>query len=283
MKINSICILCTMRCNMNCWYCFNKIKAFRGKDMNREKFYKCVNNATDVLGVNRVVISGGEPILCRDFPTFLKICEDFNVDLDLFTNGLQIFDAVELLNKCVCLKKIYLSWNALVINPTNQIFMKQLKTTLKLRRMLREDIFIKVQFIVSSETIKFLDRIIDLNLPKISFAVQLLVPSKLTKELDIFFKTIKKWSKKEKKHLYVRLMKTFYLNGEIPIKSRKFCKGSYFPVIDPSGFLYPCMFWDRSIGNVFSEDKKPFLHLQEFNILTGELQCFKEECLTINK
>ena len=83
----------TSKCNLNCAHCFTK-KDNTGKEMTLEQKKNMVDQM-QLLGINEILIGGGEPFFDKDFIEFVEYCLDRNVSTKVFTNGL-------LLNENVC-------------------------------------------------------------------------------------------------------------------------------------------------------------------------------------
>jgi len=71
-------------CNYGCTYCYSKKKASRKTDWMR------VLDDCNKLNVREVQFLGGEPLLDKDIRRYLKKCEEFGMNVILFTNGILI-------------------------------------------------------------------------------------------------------------------------------------------------------------------------------------------------
>lgn len=74
-------------CNMDCWYCHNRA-LWKAENLLDEA------EVTDFLKKHRgfldgVVISGGEPTLQKDLPSFIRSMKDMGYHVKLDTNGLK--------------------------------------------------------------------------------------------------------------------------------------------------------------------------------------------------
>lgn len=90
----------TSKCNLNCVHCFTK-KDNIGTEMSLEQKKTMVQQMQE-LGINEILIGGGEPFAQSDFMEFVEYCLERNISTKVFTNGL-------LLNEDMC-KRIG-KWN----------------------------------------------------------------------------------------------------------------------------------------------------------------------------
>ncbi|HBC31336.1 MAG TPA: hypothetical protein DC024_08870 [Clostridiales bacterium] len=80
----------TSKCNLNCTHCFTK-----NSDVKREMTFSEKISMLDQmyeLGVNEILIGGGEPFIQSDFPDFVEECLKRNIITKVFTNGLLLND-----------------------------------------------------------------------------------------------------------------------------------------------------------------------------------------------
>ncbi|MFQ6342756.1 GTP 3',8-cyclase MoaA [Campylobacter sp. VTCC 70190] len=102
-KINYLRISVTQRCNFRCLYCMPKIPFdYQPKEnlLSFEELFLFVKAAIDE-GIEKIRITGGEPLLRRDLSVFIKMISSYKSDIDLAitTNGFLLKDfAKELKN-----------------------------------------------------------------------------------------------------------------------------------------------------------------------------------------
>ena len=78
----------TSKCNLNCAHCFTK-KDNIGIEMTIDQKKNMVNQMTE-LGINEILIGGGEPFAKEDFHEFVQYCLDNSISTKVFTNGLLL-------------------------------------------------------------------------------------------------------------------------------------------------------------------------------------------------
>ena len=115
-KINYLRISVTQRCNFRCLYCMPKIPFdYQPKEnlLSFEELFLFVKVAIDE-GIEKIRITGGEPLLRKDLSVFIKMIHDYKSDLDLAitTNGFLLKDFAKDL-KDAGLKRLNISLDTL--------------------------------------------------------------------------------------------------------------------------------------------------------------------------
>ena len=95
-KINYLRISVTQRCNFRCLYCMPKIPFdYQPKEnlLSFEELFLFVKATIDE-GIEKIRITGGEPLLRKDLSIFIKMISDYKSDIDLAitTNGFLLKD-----------------------------------------------------------------------------------------------------------------------------------------------------------------------------------------------
>ncbi|HIH2289183.1 TPA: GTP 3',8-cyclase MoaA [Campylobacter jejuni] len=115
-KINYLRISVTQRCNFRCLYCMPKIPFDYQPQENLlsfEELFLFVKAAIDE-GIEKIRITGGEPLLRKDLSIFIKMISDYKSDIDLAitTNGFLLKDFAKDL-KNAGLKRLNISLDTL--------------------------------------------------------------------------------------------------------------------------------------------------------------------------
>ncbi|BEK30793.1 GTP 3',8-cyclase MoaA [Campylobacter jejuni] len=115
-KINYLRISVTQRCNFRCLYCMPKIPFdYQPKEnlLRFEELFLFVKAAIDE-GIEKIRITGGEPLLRKDLSIFIKMISDYKSDIDLAitTNGFLLKDFAKDL-KNAGLKRLNISLDTL--------------------------------------------------------------------------------------------------------------------------------------------------------------------------
>jgi cyclic pyranopterin phosphate synthase len=95
---NNLRISVTDRCNLRCTYCMPEEVTFldRGELLTFEEIARFVAVAT-TLGIDKVRLTGGEPLMRRDLPTLVRmLCKIEGIrDVGLTTNGLLLAEQAQ--------------------------------------------------------------------------------------------------------------------------------------------------------------------------------------------
>ncbi len=94
--LRSLRISVTDRCTLRCRYCMPE-EHYQWIPREQIMTFEEIDTLVDVfrrLGVTRLRLTGGEPLLRRSLPTLIKMLALKNVDLALTTNGLLLADRV---------------------------------------------------------------------------------------------------------------------------------------------------------------------------------------------
>ncbi|EAJ1713784.1 TPA: GTP 3',8-cyclase MoaA [Campylobacter jejuni] len=115
-KINYLRISVTQRCNFRCLYCMPKIPFdYQPKEnlLSFEELFLFVKAAMDE-GIEKIRITGGEPLLRKNLSIFIKMISDYKSDIDLAitTNGFLLKDFAKDL-KNAGLKRLNISLDTL--------------------------------------------------------------------------------------------------------------------------------------------------------------------------
>lgn len=86
-RIDSLGIHITRRCNLSCTYCYEK--SYRKGNIGTEAMMKIIRES-GLLGIKKVVILGGEPLLHEGLYDMIRLCCNNGRRVTLFTNGILI-------------------------------------------------------------------------------------------------------------------------------------------------------------------------------------------------
>lgn len=79
-------------CNLDCTHCYRSENRVSGKKIDIAQM-EIIADKLSELGVHSVVLTGGEPFLNENLSDFIRILNDCNIRVVVFTNG-QIYDEV---------------------------------------------------------------------------------------------------------------------------------------------------------------------------------------------
>jgi len=112
--VNGIRISVTQKCNLNCFYCHREGENEKvAKEMTPDEIKKIVEIAAK-LGIKRVKITGGEPLIRRDITEIIEKISNIKGirDVSLTTNGVLLAEYAEKLRKAG-LKRVNVSLDTL--------------------------------------------------------------------------------------------------------------------------------------------------------------------------
>ena len=126
-KVNYLRVSVTERCNFRCQYCMpEKPFSWVPKEnlLSFDDLFKFIKVAIDE-GINKVRITGGEPLLREDLDKFIKLIHDYKpeIDLAITTNGFLLPDVAHKL-KVAGLKRLNISLDSLKPAVAAQIAQK---------------------------------------------------------------------------------------------------------------------------------------------------------------
>lgn len=88
-EITSLRLSITQKCDLNCFYCHKEGQKKGTEEISLEKIQKIVSVANK-LGINKVKITGGEPLQRKDILQIVKICSSYMKEVSLTTNGILL-------------------------------------------------------------------------------------------------------------------------------------------------------------------------------------------------
>lgn len=114
-RILDVYVHLTQRCNLDCTYCYNKKNLNKWQDISINSWKKCILELKE-QGLEKVIITGGEPFLSDNLIELCKYVKDLNLQLQILTNGTLIENKVEVLELA---DKIIISLDAIDPNKNN--------------------------------------------------------------------------------------------------------------------------------------------------------------------
>lgn len=139
----------TSRCNLKCKFCC-------GADKNKiDVTFDEICNAVDKLasiGTDRIVITGGEPLIRTDIDEIIKYIHKKGINVYLSTNGCYIEEHIDIVNKYVDCVGLPLDGNDHDICYKMSRNSNQIETTFNAMQIIRKycpDVIIKIGTVVS--------------------------------------------------------------------------------------------------------------------------------------
>lgn len=126
-KLNSVYLHVTQRCNLSCSYCYNR-KNLNQLDVLSTDDISHIADSLKNIGVSNIIITGGEALLRDDIVGICEIFKNLKFNLSLLTNGTLISKKQSILN---LLDKVIIS-----IDTFNQ--MKNMRNGLNVLKLKEE-------------------------------------------------------------------------------------------------------------------------------------------------
>jgi len=269
--VNDIRISITQKCNLNCFYCHKEGEEEKTtKEMTPDEIKKIIEIAAK-LGIKRVKITGGEPLIRKDVTEIVEKISNIKgiKDLSLTTNGVLLAEYAEKLRKAG-LKRANISLDTLDPQKYQKItrrnyhkqviegIIKAVETGLHpvkinmvvLKGINDTEIWDMINFSAKTNTILQLIEFIPLNAPNLSFREHHMNLDPIEEELR------KKAIKIITRKLHAR-KKYFLPNGaevEIvkPFHNTVFCANCTRIRITSDGKLKPCLMRNDNLVDILT-------------------------------
>src|SRR5574344_691968 len=106
MKFKKIYVEITNNCNLNCSFC-SKDKRQK-KSLTEREFRYILNEIKEYTNYIYLHVKG-EPLLHKDIIKFINIADEYNLKVNLTTNGVLIDKEIDKLKECKAINKINFS------------------------------------------------------------------------------------------------------------------------------------------------------------------------------
>ncbi|MBM0636488.1 GTP 3',8-cyclase MoaA [Campylobacter sp. VicNov18] len=265
-KINYLRISVTQKCNFRCLYCMPKIPFdYQPKEnlLSFEELFLFVKASID-KGIEKIRITGGEPLLRKDLSAFIKMISDYKKDIDLAitTNGFLLKDFAKDL-KNAGLKRLNISLDTLdskkakilaqkdvldsVLAGINEALNRGLKVklnTVALKNLNDKELIALLEFAKSKNTqIRFIEFMENTH------AYGKLQGLKRDEILQILSQKYQiKLIKKDEKAPVSIYSADGYEFGIIDPHTHEFCNSCNRIRLSAEGLLIPCLYFDEALS-----------------------------------
>ena len=255
----------THNCNEKCIHCLND-----KQDLKTELSFEAFKSVTDeafMLGVPRIILSGGECTLNKDFIKIAEYIREKRISLEIFTNGQTLYDNENLLNR---VENLYPHRVSLSLYSLNEAIHDEItgikgshaKTLSVIKRLKEKNISVEIKCFAMNKNASTCTEIA-------KFAQEL--GGGVTASLDCKFfnnptrnnnnvriqnKQMFKLYTDKNSLLYVKDEITSDLNSE-KFKNRRICGGEFSGLsISPNGDITVCPSWKIPVGNIKTDSIK---------------------------
>lgn len=91
-------LVLTQKCLQNCLYCHREGLSGEEKELLNPSDYRFIFKAVkEVIGIDRVTITGGEPLLRKDIGEIIKLLKIEGAKIKLITNGILIYKNINII------------------------------------------------------------------------------------------------------------------------------------------------------------------------------------------
>ena len=266
-RVNYLRVSVTERCNFRCQYCMPD-KPFswapRENLLSFEDLFLFIKASIDE-GINKIRITGGEPLLRTDLDGFIKMISDYKSDIDLAltTNGYLLPQTAQKL-KDAGLKRLNISLDSLKPEVAQQIAQKDvLKDVLKgIEKALEVGLKVKINMVPlkginDNEIVDILDFCKERNIEVrfIEYMENTLASDNLKGLLgkEILEKvkekyTISKIGREGASPSFSYLIDEGYKFGLIDPHKHDFCEDCNRIRLTAEGNLIPCLYFDEAMS-----------------------------------
>jgi len=255
----------TNSCNLKCIHCRANASSKSSKELKIEEIKNILKCLSD-MKVLYLEISGGEPLIRKDFFEIVKFANENNLEVITSTNGMLIDKEVARKIKESGIKKIQVSLDG-AINKTHDYF-RGVKGSFEkainaIKNLVSENVYVVVSTILNKNNVNEIEKIINIvtDLGAKQWRGLVLLPCgrgrDIFNRLKLSFKELNKINllcKKKKmefgEKILLEVEKCFNLGERIPLNNLKYdlgeasCFGCGAGIseiyIDHKGNIYPC-------------------------------------------
>ncbi len=275
-EVNYLRVSVTERCNFRCHYCMpEKPFSWNPKEnlLSFDELFKFIKVAIDE-GVNKVRITGGEPLLREDLDKFIELIHNYKPDIDLAitTNAFLLANSAKRL-KSAGLKRLNISLDSLKPAVAAQIAQKNVLSNVLegIEKALEVGLNVKINMVPlkginDSEILDILEFCKDRNITvryieymENSHASSDIKGMHGREILDIIKQkyTIKKIGRQKSSPSFNYIIEeNGYIFGLIDPHKHDFCEDCNRIRLTAEGHLIPCLYFDeaQSIAEAVKED-----------------------------
>lgn len=108
-EYSSIRLEITSHCNLKCEYCHNSEYSNREDDMTTEEILNLIRNIKQKYPINKILLTGGEPLVNKDVCEIIKQISDLGIKADMVSNATLLTEDFVKMLEDAGLKRIRIS------------------------------------------------------------------------------------------------------------------------------------------------------------------------------
>ncbi len=284
-------LILTTKCNLKCKYCFynNDTYSINNADLDLPKFYEFFDNITVKSPIDRLTITGGEPLLRKDLLTFISEISKKVRNILILTNGILLTEQIlkDIFKNNV---KLGISLDSLNDSYGNKFRGKhsELLKSLQLIHSLGYASKVTLNTTISPNNLTDVEDIVhfseemgfSLNLNLMDSHNLLSWDTATVDQKEQLLSIIKDHYNNESNSFHYRLAKFLISNTQYTIPNCMFSSKSI--IIDSDGSIVPCFHNKTIIGNI--EDEVDFIlrnHNKFLKEHKGNFECFRKACFAL--
>lgn len=254
-------LVLTQKCPQNCIYCHKEGMGGKEKALLAANDYVFIfKTARKYLGIERITITGGEPLVRKDIKKILKALKIEGAKIKLVTNGILLKDKLEIISY---IENISISFTSLVPSIHQKIHksrelpsilqtvkkLSKLKTKIRIRvnvclvKGVHDDVNLIKDMVEFAEKYGLVLRFVELLGAKKDTFLPIEKIANILKKLNLKLvgKSKKRWFYETNKGIIVELQRCLCRNVELSGDIDFFCKQENDIFISPDGEIKPCM------------------------------------------
>lgn len=250
-KFKKIYIEITNRCNLNCSFC-SKVEK-KKKDMSLEEFEEVLKKVKDYTNYIYLHVKG-EPLLHRNIIEMINLANNYNLKVNLTTNGTLFKEKAKELGNCTNLNKINFSLHS---ENNNENYFK--------------DIFDNIKYLNNITVVYRLWTLKNNELDKKSTEIVNKIKDYYNLSTEVVEKIKKEKNIKISSTIYVDKDNEFIWPVENDYKSRGYCYALKTQIaILSDGTVVPCCLDSNGkieLGNIFKESLEDIINKEKYQNL----------------
>lgn len=268
------------QCNISCPYCYNKENLLYKKEIDLYSLESIIKYLSKV-DCKRIIISGGEPLLNRNFKKIIELLYISNVK-GIINAKIQLISNLYLLDKSLYeflkSKNVLIGGSIDTYSSSDKSLVRLLKKDFIDKKFLNE-IYVIVCIYGQSiiELKKLFDKLLDFNVlyVNVSFVSNMIKDEEYLEEVFLLL------LKYNNKFMKINSEILTSVTNNILFKPQKYCDANKIIKIDTELKVYPCYLSGKSLSYGKIVDGKFFLDINTYEVITDKI--YKSNHILCNK
>lgn len=252
-------------CNERCVHCYIPHE-YKTKIMKSELFYRLVEEARKMNMIN-ITISGGEPLLHKDFIKFLKRCRELDMSVNVLSNLTLLTDEIALemsKNPLLSVQTSIYSMNSSIHDTITKVKGSFERTKAALLKLKKLGIPLQISCPIMKQNLEFFKDVVAFGKEN---EIAVMVDYVIFASYDHSnHNLVNRLSLKEVEQAFDKQISEGYINGLCDLAKEKFsltqqdsvctiCR--YYICVSAEGNAFPCVGWqEKVIGDLNTQSLK---------------------------